>query len=236
MRIAICDDEQQQREMIAGYLQPYKKIFANLSVEQFDCGEALLASLAAGQVFDFYFLDIQMKDINGIQTGQEIRKHSQHAILFFITSFTRYVSAAFTLNAFQFLVKPVKQESFDREFRRAVNKYLTAHKKYPIENKSRIITLEIQDLVYLESSAHHIIVYTDANEYIKPGKLNDEEKSLSPYGFVRTHQGFLVNMAYIFEIGQENILLTNGSTAMVSIRKRTEVLQKYNKYLTGCVL
>ena len=236
MQIAICDDEHLQRKNIATYLQSYHADYPAVTVQEFCCGEDLLAAIGAGHSFDFFFLDIQMREIDGIKTAQEIRKSNSHAIIFFITSYMQYVSAAFTLGAFQFLVKPVKQEAFDREFKRAIHKHLMDHKKYVIESKSRTVTLEIKDITYLESSKHHIIIHAGHAEYVKPGKLNDEEAKLRPYGFVRTHQGFLVNMDCIFEIMQEDIMLKDGSIIMVSTRKRTDVLQKYNRFLAGCVL
>jgi len=236
MRIAICDDEEFQRKNIVSFITPYQTDYPAMMVSEFCCGEDLLAAIGAGQSFDFFFLDIQMKEIDGIQTAQAIRKDNPHAILFFITGFMQYVSAAFTLNAFQFLVKPVKREAFDREFRRAIVKYLMDHRKYVVESKSRVITLEIKDIVYLESSKHLVIIHTGQGEYVKPGKLNDEEAVLRPYGFVRTHHGFLVNMAFVFEVLQEDIILKDGSKVMVSTRKRADVLQSYNQYLAGCAL
>jgi len=236
MLAAICDDEAYQRTKLAGYLEPFRSENPNLQIVEFSCGEDLLAAIHGGQVFDFVFLDIRMKEIDGIQTAQEIRRGNQSAILFFITSFTQYVSAAFTVNAFQFLVKPIRQDVFDREFRRAIQKHLLNHQKYVIQNKSRTVALEIPDITYLECSAHHIIVHTTGNEYVKSGKLNIEEQQLIPYGFVRSHQAFLVNMTHILEILPEDILLKNGAKAMVSARKRAFVLQSYNKFLAGCAL
>jgi len=236
MRIAICDDEQRQRENIASFIEPHRADYPAITVSEFCCGEDLLAALEAGQAFDFFFLDIQMKEIDGIETAQEIRKSNPHTIIFFITSFVGYVSAAFTLNAFQFLVKPVKQEAFEREFNRAIHKYLMEHQKYMIESKSRTVTLEIKDITYLESSKHFIIIHAGRREYVKRGNLNAEEAKLCPYGFVRTHQAFLVNMAFIFEILQEDVVLRDGSKAMVSIRRRADVLQNYNQYLAGSAL
>lgn len=236
MRIAICDDEELQRKNIASFIEPYRGDYPAMTVSEFCCGEDLLAAMGVGQSFDFYFLDIQMREIDGIQTAQEIRMNNSHAILFFITGFMQYVSAAFTLGAFQFLVKPVKREAFDREFRRAVLKHLMDHQKYVVESKSRVVTLEIKDITYLESSKHLLIIHTGQGEFVKPGKLNDEEAKLRPYGFVRTHHGFLVNMAFVFEILQEDIILKDGSKVMISTRKRADVLQSYNHYLAGCAL
>jgi len=238
MRIAICDDEKRERESIAQYIAAYRNAHPAVPFEisAFSCGEELLAAYHEAKDFDFLFLDIQMKDIDGIQTAKEIRKTNKHAIIFFITGFTQYVSAAFTLNAFQFLLKPVKKEAFDREFGRALKQYFMEHQKYIIEIDSRTVALEIKDIVFLNSSDHYITIRTEQGKHIKRGKLNDEEKTLTPYGFVRTHNSFLVNMAYIFEITQKEVILKNGSRAALSARKRADVIDSFNSFLVGCAV
>ncbi|MDR1156875.1 MAG: LytTR family DNA-binding domain-containing protein [Oscillospiraceae bacterium] len=235
MRIAICDDDQRERDTVERLVLGYEKTYPEVPfhISAFDSGEALLAVYRDGTNFDMLFLDIQMKDIDGIQTAQEIRKTNQHAIIFFITGFTQYISAAFTLNAFQFIVKPVKKDMFDREFRRALKKHFMGHKKYIVESDARTIALEIKDIVYMESLDHYIAVHTERNEYIKRGQLNGEEKALVPYGFVRTHRKYLVNMAYIFEITQNDMVLKSGDHLQLSARKHSEVMNSFNHFLAG---
>jgi len=236
MRIAICEDEEYQRKTIEDYIRPYQENYLSMQIFSFASGEDLLNAFHKGCDFDFLFLDIQMKALDGVQAAAEIRKKNKHAIIFFVSGFTQYVTSAFSLNAFQFLVKPVRKDSFDREFQRAIRKHMTAHHKYLIESNSRTVALEIKDIIYLEISNHHIVVHTDKGEYVKAGKLNEEEKSLVPYGFVRTHNSFLVNMAYIVEFIQNEVIMKNGSKPMVSARKRTEALGCYSRFLTGSTL
>jgi len=238
VHIAICDDDQRERETITqyvlGYKDKYPKIHYQVSV--FSSGEELLAVYRDGTKFDILFLDIQMKDIDGIQAAQEIRETNKHAIIFFITGFTQYISAAFTLNAFQFIVKPVNRDIFYREFHRAMNKHFVERKKYVIESDSKTIVQEIKDVFYLESLDHYVFVHTEQNKYMKRGKLNDEEKALVPYGFIRTHHKYLVNMSFISEITHDHVVLTNGNRLNLSTRKRPEVMSCFNNYLAGISL
>jgi len=233
MKIAICEDEEYQRDIIEGYILNHESQYPGITITAYKSGEELLDAYRQGEQYDFLFMDIQMKEIDGIKTAQEIKKHNRHLIIFFITGYTKYVSAAFSLNAFQFLIKPVRQDLFDREFERAIRKYHREHQKYVINNKTGTISLEIKDVMYLESSNHQIIVHTEDNEYIKTNTMNDEEKRLTPYGFVRTHQSFMVNMAYITEITEGDAVLNDGRLVMVSARKRTEVLNCFNQFLAG---
>jgi DNA-binding LytR/AlgR family response regulator len=106
--------------------------------------------------------------------------------------------------------------------------------KYIIENESQTVVLEIKDIVYIESDDHYMHIYTEEKEYLKRGNLNDEEKALAPYGFVRIHRKCLVNMAFVFEVTQNLVTLKNGSPLKLSARKRGEVMSCLNQFLAGC--
>ncbi|MCL2081945.1 MAG: LytTR family DNA-binding domain-containing protein [Oscillospiraceae bacterium] len=237
MRIAVCDDEKACRDIIVGHIQGIELNGLTMDITEFSSGEELISAFHNGASFDFLFLDIQMGDINGIQAANEIRSKNKNTVIFFISGFTNYVSCAFALNAFQFLIKPIRIDVLDNEFRRALKKYLMERVKYTIElSNSDVVCLEIKDITYVESSDHHIVVHTEKGKYIKRERLNDTEKFLAPYGFVRTHQSFLVNMAHIFEITQKDIILKNNTCVMVSRRKRQDVICCFNKFMAGCFL
>jgi DNA-binding LytR/AlgR family response regulator len=236
MNIAICDDEERQRDIIQQYILVHKENYPKMTISNFSSGEELVSAYANGGKFDFLFLDIRMKDIDGIKAAKEIRKTDRNVIIFFFTSFTQYISAVFPLNAFQFLVKPVKQNTFDSEFKRAIKKHLIKRKKYVVDGRSKIIALEVKDIMYLEIFRRRIIVYTKNNQYEKIGKMKDEEKKLKLYGFVRTHHSFLVNMSFVLEIAKNEVILKNGKTVMLSERKRSDALKRFNEFMAGCSL
>ena len=235
MIIAICDDDAVERNIIEQYIVAHNDDNSSLKfdIHLFESGEDLIAAYKNGLVFDFLFLDIQMDGIDGIKTAQEVKRINKCVIIFFITGFARYVTAAFALEAFQFILKPVNKDAFDHEFQRALKKYHMEHKKYIIESYSSTIALEIKDIIYMESTDHYVNIHTENSKHIKRGKLDVEEKALTSYGFVRTHQRYLVNMAYIIEITQTEVVLQNGSHAQISTRKRSEVMNSFNIYLAG---
>lgn len=231
MKIAICDDEKFYRDEIIKNLERYKEDYPEMDILQFTCGEDLIASYNNGQNFDFLFLDIQMKDIDGVQTAQEIRKWDKYVILFFITSYVNFVSATFRVGAFQFLIKPIDERDFKEDFDRAIKQHKINHFKYIVRYKESTITLEVKDVIYIEALNRHLFVVDKSNRYECIGKLKEEEKKLSSYGFVRCHQGFLVNMAYIKLIEKTFIVLKDGSQIPVSKRLRPSVMDVFNKYI-----
>ena len=197
VKIAICEDEKYQREIMQQYILEHREYDSNMEISAFSSGEAFLDACAAGEKYDILFLDIQMAGVNGIEVAHEKRKKNKNTIIFFITGFAEYVSDAFVVDAFQFLQKPVRKELFDREFSRALKKYYTQNKLYPINDKSKLLSLKLQEIVYLEVLVREIIIHTTSGKYSKIGKMDAEEKQLFPYGFIRIHRTYLVNMNHI---------------------------------------
>ena len=68
LRIAVCDDEKEMREIICGFLKNYPKVEA---IDCFECGEAFLQKRGH---YDLVFLDIDMSGMDGLETGRRIRK------------------------------------------------------------------------------------------------------------------------------------------------------------------
>lgn len=231
MRIAICDDEKIYRDKIKGYLEDYIKIYPEISIMEFGSGEDLIKVYDSNSTFDFLFLDIEMKDINGVVTAKKIREKDKNVIMFFITSYVNYVSDTFRVGAFQFLIKPTNKKDFKKDFERAIEQYKISHSKYVIKYKGITTTLEIGDILYIEGYNRYLYVFDGITKHKSVGKLKDEEEKLSVYGFLRCHQGFLVNMAYIKQIDKSSISLKNEDSIPVSKRLRPSLMDAFNKYI-----
>ena len=235
MRIAICDDEQSCRERIVTYIEPYFKKHSEMTITEFSCGEELVRVYKCGSTpFDVIFLDVEMKELTGVQTGHIIRKYDTNAMIIFITSYTKYVPEAFILNAFQFLVKPVPQDKFNKEFERALETYNKKRYIYKIFFKDITTCLEVKNILYIETYNRHLQVVTKNGNYEYLGKMSVEEKKLSDYNFIRCHQGYLVNIYYIKNIRKNFLVLINDDEIPISKHIRNEVMTAFNKFISGC--
>ena len=80
MRIAICDDEKNIRELIGDKVV---KQYPEAEIVFFSSGEELLLS---DSHIDLLFLDIQMSGRNGMDTARELRKKDKDVIELFNSS------------------------------------------------------------------------------------------------------------------------------------------------------
>ncbi|MBQ4101051.1 MAG: response regulator, partial [Oscillospiraceae bacterium] len=100
MKIAICDDEKNIRELIGNKV---RNMYPKAEIVFFNSGEQLLLST---EQIDILFLDIQMQGIDGMKTANELRKKDKNMILIFVTAIEDYVFKAFDVGAFNYIVKP----------------------------------------------------------------------------------------------------------------------------------
>ena len=150
MDIAVVDDEKAIREHICGLVEEQQP---ESRIEAYATGEELLAS---GKRFDIVFLDIQMEGMNGIEAARGLRERNTNlgvgdTVLVFITGIKEYVFDALALYAFQYLLKPIDEDKFAEVLERAVREAARKKARRVLFIKSRNLTLDQSDILYIES-------------------------------------------------------------------------------------
>lgn len=229
MKIAICDDNTEYIRLIAGLVAPYKEKY-QMDLKTFESGEEFLKW---DEPFDIIFLDIEMKTVSGIDVAAKLRAENDDAIIIFITSHTNYVSDTFRLGAFQYLTKPFTEADFKLDFERAINTYMSKHKKFAVRFRDEITLLECQDIFFIEAYDRHLHIITSDKQYECVGKLTDKYEELKVFGFARCHQGFLVNVSKIKRIEKNKLIMDNASEVPISRKFKTEIVDAFNLYMAG---
>ena len=231
MKICICDDDKNIHNILKSYLQNYEPKNVSFEVKDFYSAEALLNDYKNNNVFDLIFLDIKMDKTNGIEAAEKIRLINKKSIIIFISNFQHYVFESFKAEPLHFIVKPITDEEFKKVFIRALNKYRNQNSTITLKWQSERYVIKIDTIKYIEGYKRHIAVYTNDGEYEAIGKIPDMLNLLSPFDFIQTHQGFIVNMDYIQRFEKTDIVLFDNTRVMLSVRKRTEALRTFDTYL-----
>lgn len=86
MKLAICDDEVLQQDILTAALSAYRTPAGDLiQYDIYHNGLDLLDSLHTQQ-YDAIFLDILMPGFTGMETAKEIRTFDQNVAIVFLTS------------------------------------------------------------------------------------------------------------------------------------------------------
>lgn len=230
-KIAIVEDEAEQRTLIIKYLKEYEKDRnESFVISSFSDGIDILDDYSAD--YDIIFLDINMKHMNGMDTAEKIRQFDSEVVIIFITSLAQYAIAGYKVNALDFILKPVKENQLFITLDRAlanVRKW-KKEKLIRVSDGNGIRKISSEDVYLIEVLDHDLSFVTkDGVITTKSGSLRQYEEELSSYSFVRANQSQLVNLKYIEEIRGDEVIMPNCSVFLSRNRKK-EFLKKFAGY------
>ena len=227
MKIAIVDDEKKYRDEIERIVTKYNKSF---EIVKFESGEEFLNSNIKS--YDIVFLDIEMGDINGVETGTIAISRGASFLIFYVTSHSGYISKALHNQPFQYLMKPISEENLLYELKRGIQKISSRNKKLYLNFRGESAVVLVKNIMHIELKDRKLFYYTKENkEYVSGGKIESIEKELDKYGFITVHKSYVVNMHYIEEISANEIILFNKEVIPMSRSKRQEVKIKFNTFV-----
>ena len=213
MKIAICDDEQIFRDTLYKKLVKYNKTF---EIKEFRTGRELIDSRIK---FDIIFLDIEMPELNGMDTAKKLRKLSVGSIIIFLTSHIECIQDAFKVKAFRFLSKPVQEDALNEALEEA-EKEIVGQEKIVINQKGKIFELSVPDVMYFEAFGDGTYVYDNKdNVYECTVALKEWDKRLEGMPFFKIHKSYIVSMMYVSSINN-NVLRLEGVDQDFTISRR----------------
>lgn len=235
LRIAVCDDEEYFRKRMKQIISEYMTVRNyDYAISCFESGESFLES--GSQKFDYniVFLDVNMKEMDGIETARAIRKLSPDTYIIFVTAYITYALDGYKVSAIRYLLKEddnlemAMQECFDTIIEKM--NYKEVRRTFEFQNGKK--DLIVDKILYVESRLHKVIFFVMDNgvaEYYMYDKLDTIEDILSEFGFYRIHQSFLVNMKYVKNIERFKLFLLNGTELSISKKYYKGIEAKYVK-------
>ena len=229
-KIAICDDSSDDIEKLTQALYKYDPMFELFS---YTSGINLMQDLMDKQLdADILFLDIYMPELDGIQTAQKIRSVKKDLKIVFLTNSKDHYPQAYELFAFNYLIKPVKQEQLFKVLQRAIEELSRVHiYKLSIQYKGTSHNVDYREIQYIESQNRLLLFYLSDHTVLRCyGKLDEIEYELPNQYFLRCHQSLMVNLYHVTEMGEKYFRI---GKSIISISKKywKDVKDRYYVYL-----
>ena len=216
MRIAICDDEEIFRRSVCEKINEIYKDDIDMVLRIFERGETLIKDFKENDsAYDIIFLDIEMENINGIDTARNIRKINTDVLIAFLTSHEEFAKDGYEVNAFRYLSKPIREDKLIECIENA-KKICDGAKKIIIKYKDEEIILKATNIIYLEAQNKDIYIHTRDNVYVQKNNLSYYENQLKECGFFRVHRSFIVNFNYVKSYTNKEVLLDNNEKVNLS--------------------
>lgn len=230
LSIAVCDDEAIECCNIAGKIKEIlKEMKIPCMIRQFYSGEKLIQS---SDKFDIIFLDIIMRDLDGMKTAQLFRQKAFDKILIFISSSREYVFDAYDVEAFQYLLKPIDEKKLKRALQKAVLKIENHAQEFIIVSKERQKKkLFLDDIYYFEIKGRTIDIHGTDGIFTYYEQIGVLEKNLQGKGFFRCHKSYLINLQYVDAYNRQEAILGNGERIVIAKRRYEEFCKEILEYM-----
>ncbi len=169
----------------------------------FSSAEELLYQIEEQKTsFDLYLLDIFMGTMNGIKLGERIRRQDSHALICFLSSSADYYAEAFSLYAFQYLIKPIAAETFQKLLSKASDQISYNQERcLNLNRKNGYLSIPYNQILFVSSMGHTLFIHCKDGSIIRHnGRLNELAISLDSRIFARCHQSYIVNLYNVFAL------------------------------------
>jgi two-component system LytT family response regulator len=238
-RILIIDDEALARQRVRKLLETRTDVEI---VQECRNGKEAINAITE-YAPDLIFLDIQMKDMTGFDVLQALPRE-QWPLTIFVTAYDDYAIQAFDIFAFDYLLKPFKNERFFLSLDKAIVQlqqeeqeqragklqelvdYLQKEKQKPepmaLKQGSKISLVQMDDIRYIEASGYYIEVYTsESKRLLLRESMTNMLEQLGKPNFIRIHRSTIINTDFLSEIqhtgaGDVVTKMKDGKTFRVS--------------------
>ena len=232
MRIAVCDDEKYQNDLITGYIGLWADQHDEpIEVYAYSSAVELLFYWSEGKSFDVAFLDVHMKSMSGVELARVLRKSGDPVNIVFITGLKDYVFQGYEVQALDYLLKPVKKESCFNCLNRALEIIsLRGNETFVIALEGKSIRLHYNEIYAFEIFSHYIEATTKKGVFSFKKKMNELEQELPSCQFFRCHRSFIVNMHYVNTVQKSEVTLDNGLCVPVSKSRWNDTNEAFLNY------
>lgn len=229
LNIAIVDDNLEYLKIIHEHID-------NI-MDEIKCDQYILKTftdgiqlIESGIKYDLLLLDIDMPTINGFELAEKINNNAsmQYATtIIYISTYDNLVYESFKYSPLRF----IRKNRINEELPEAIQAFLfkREHNGYPLMFSTDLgkRSIPVNDIIYIEVQSHKLYVHEKEKLTIANGNLKDVEEQLRTYGFIKTHQSFLVNFRYINFINHSEIILDNGTSIPLSRGRYEQVKKEY---------
>ena len=233
MKIAICDDDQKNcllvEEMILRYCRNEK--LQDVRIRKFGTPMELLEKYPRD--LDLLLLDIEMPGVDGIQTAREIRTFDRKVILIYMTNYAKYAIDGYSVQAYNYLLKPVTYEILSRELK-TVFRLIGQRRENSVtlHCEDGYFTLSPEDIEMAETKGKNVLLYTHEGTHLVYKSMKNMEELFGTTMF-RIHTAYLVSLSAVKGIGRDSVILRSGKELPLSRHRKKEFMDRYMEYIGG---
>jgi two-component system LytT family response regulator len=214
LRVVIVDDEPLARAVLREFLS------SDAGVEVVaECANGFEAVKAVSELTpDLLLLDVQMPKLDGFEVLELV---GHEVAVVFVTAYDQYALRAFEVHAVDYLLKPVSAERLNGALARArerlgrgerfASQGAMAAARPPegrchrilVRDGPRVHVIPVDKVDYVQAQDDYVCFRAEGKEFLKEQTLAETEAALDPAAFVRIHRSYLLNLARLVRVDQD---------------------------------
>jgi two-component system, LytTR family, response regulator AlgR len=202
LRVLIVDDEAPARRRLREQLDDCASALPLAIVGEAANGREAMEILHAINA-DLVLSDIRMPEMDGLELARHLLKLAQPPVVIFTTAFHEHALQAFDVNAVDYLMKPVRMQRLLAALQKVprlkplsaatLNELPALARRFlSVTERSRVVLVPIDEIVYLKAELKYITIRTAQREYLLEESLTRLEEEFGSR-FIRVHRNCLVS-------------------------------------------
>jgi two-component system response regulator AlgR len=201
IRVMVVDDESPARRRLRELLDDCSASLPIAVVGEAANGREALDMMQSAPP-DLVLTDIHMPDMDGIELARHLLKLPRPPVVVFTTAYQEHALEAFEVHAIDYLVKPVRVQRLLSALQKVpklrplnaerISQFpANARRFLSVTERSRVVLVPIDDVIYLKAELKYITIRTNDREFLLEESLTRLETEFG-HRFVRVHRNCLV--------------------------------------------
>lgn len=227
MKIAICDDELKDLQILKNLISEYDATNKVLQIYEYSNADEFLND--CNEIgFDIALLDIEMKGTNGYEAAKLLSIQDKHPLMIFVTNSLKYTLQGYGI-VYRYLTKPLSLRILSEALDSAIREVNANRYTFIVDDECHIVG--INDIYYFEVYNHTTILHTINTTFSIRATLKEVISKLPLGYFGMPHQSYVVNFSHVNTSSMKAVTLTNGAAIPVSRRKFNDFNRMLQIYL-----
>lgn len=224
LKIAVCDDYREDRNVTSETLA---SVFESAQISAYAGGRELLETIEGGGSFDLIFLDIFLKEEDGLLVGRQIRKLLPKTQLVFVSNSREFGPEAYDMDALHYLVKPIGTEQLlevQKRFFRRWERSVVVRLNHPQQD------IPLHLITYIESAHNDLVIHLLSGSTVTVRESLSKMIERLDERFLRINRGVIINMEAVEWMKSDSCQIA-GMVFMLGRKHRMENRKRYHDWL-----
>lgn len=234
LNIAIVDDTSSDVFRLKSFVESWFAASEHklTGITAFTSGEEMLNAFEP-KMFQLVFMDIIMKEINGVETARILRDYDTELLIVFTTTSREYAFDAFPVHPFDYVVKPYGKKDVDRVLDETLRFLTTNDPAVTIKAGHSEYTVPLRLISSAVSNNHSVeITLTDGKIISSTMTFRQAEKLFAGDSrFLLCNRGIIVNMSQISAQEDGVFIMKNGERYPIRVIGQSKIKAVFSQYL-----